>query len=275
MAGEIRVIPSQSRATLYFCPSCKEAIKRLPEIKKAMEESQEDLKKTKKQGDETAKSLAKLKTDVESLKSSMERRKRENETIKEDITNIKKEITKVDEKIPGVSYADALKKLEKRVDTIKASEGSVAETGIEPTLFELKERERRANNILFFGVDEPNGPQHVDDKETIASLYTKMNLRMPENARVFRLGSEAPNKKRPIKVLLSSRHEALEALKKRKILEDNVPGVYLKCDQTENQRKYLRQVLADLEQKKNEGKLNLIIKYVNGIPRITEKIAKN
>lgn len=213
LAGEIRIIPSVSRTTLYLCPCCKDKIKKLPEI-------QNQIHKTQQQGDETTKNLAKLKEEVESLKGSMERRRRENKSIKGEISTIKKEIKQVDQKIPEKqSYADALKKLEERVETIKKSPegGEYDSAGVEITLFEMKERERRANNIIFFGIPESEKlDKHQDDKEKISSLFRKIDLTLPDTARIFRLGNEGPDKKRPVKVILPNREAALKALKKQK-----------------------------------------------------------
>lgn len=275
MAQEIRVIPSVSRATLYFCPSCKETIKKMPQMQDMVEKTQEELKETKEQGEETKKNLAKLKSEVDSLKGSMERRRRENETVKGELTEIKKEIQQVKEKAPMASYAEALKKLEKKVETIKAPE----DHGIELTLMELKEREHRATNVLLFGFDEPAGNDPQDnakkDKETVASIFSRLNLVLSDTTKVFRLGTREQNRKRPLKVVLTTKTEAINALKCKKKLEENFPGKYMKNDQTENQRKYLKQVLAELEKQKSEGKTNIIIKYVKGIPTILEKPSKN
>lgn len=270
LAGEVRIIPSVSRTTLFLCPSCKDTIKMLPDIQKKMN-------KTVHQTQETVNSLEKLKEAVDSLKGSNERRKRENETLKGELLNLSREMKQVDQKISGgQSYAEALKKLEKKVETIKSPVDKGSESDVEETLHEMKEREIRASNILFFGVDESEKDDKVkDDKDKVSFLYKKMNLSLPEEAKIFRLGREMPDKKRPIKVVLPSREEAIKVLKSKKNLEEKVENVYIKSDKTETQRKYLKQVMADLEKQKTEGRLNLIIRYVNGTPKIVEKVAKN
>lgn len=273
LAGEIRIIPSPSRTTLFLCPSCKELIKTLPD-------TQKKVNKAEQQGIETAKNLEKLKLEVDSLKGSMERRKRENETIKGELTGIKKELNQVGKKIPeGQTYAEALKKLENKVENIKIPREKGVEPDVEVTLFEMKERERRANNVLFFGMDESDGENFIDkskqDTEKIKSLFEIMTLTLSEPAKIFRLGKEMPGKKRPIKVILPNREEALKALKNRKKLEENETNIYMKPDQTETQRKYLKRILADLEAQKQEGKTNLVVRYVNGMPTIVEKREKN
>ena len=280
LAGEIRIIPSPTRTTCYFCPNCKNSIRKVPEIQKIVQKSQEDLKRTQKQGDETAKKLEKLKGEVDALKGYMDKRRAENEAFLGEVSELRKEVKILDQKIPGASYADALKNLEKKVDTIKKGpEVKVGESEVELTLFEMKERERRAGNILFFGVEESkktNPEEKVkDEKDMVSTLFTQMNLSLPPTAKIFRLGRETPDKKRPIKVVLASSHEAWKALKNKKILEQNAHGVYIKADQTETQRKYLKQVIAELENQKKAGRQNIIIKYINGIPKIIEKHEKN
>ena len=102
-----------------------------------------------------------------------------------------------------------------------------------------------------------------------------MNLVLPETAKLIRLGRETPDKKRPLKVILPTKQEALQAFKCKKILEEDQTGIYMKNDRTEAQRKLLREILTELQKQKAEGKTNLIIKYINGAPKIVEKVEKN
>ena len=101
-----------------------------------------------------------------------------------------------------------------------------------------------------------------------------MNLRLPKTTNIFRLGRETADKKRPLKVILPTKEESLKALKNRKIVKDDRSGIYMKNDQTEAQREFLKNVLTGLEKQKAQSKTNLIIKYLNGVPKIIEKAEK-
>lgn len=102
-----------------------------------------------------------------------------------------------------------------------------------------------------------------------------MQLSLPENTKIFRLGHYSADKKRPVKVILPTKAHAVQALKCRKSIEDKT-GMYMKSDQTPVQRRYLRQVVEKLENEKKEGKQNLILRYINDVPTIiTKKITKN
>ncbi|CAH0561708.1 unnamed protein product [Brassicogethes aeneus] len=224
-------VPSPSRATMYFCPECKKSIKKLPQLQNKVQKTEEELKETKEQGDTTVKNLEELKIEVDSLKGSVEQIRKENDEIRKEIT---------------------LKKLEMKVETIKTPEV----TNIEPALFELEERRRRATNVLIFSVEE-SGKDNMqekakEDQGKVAGLFSKMNLRLPEMAKVYRLAKERADRKRPLKVILPTKEEALSALKYRKVLEENQTGIYIKSDQTEVQRKFLKKLLAELEKLKAE-----------------------
>ena len=108
------------------------------------------------------------------------------------------------------------------------------------------------------------------EKECIENVLKEVDKDVKVNdLKLMRLGKYDPQKVRPIKVIFPTKEEALKILKqKNKLSKDN--EVYIKSDQTTEQRKYLKSVIQELEDRKVKGEINLKIKYILGTPKIVK-----
>lgn len=69
--------------------------------------------------------------------------------------------------------------------------------------------------------------------------------------------------------MFPSKREAIDVLRNKGKLDADT-GIYLKNDQTENQRNYIKKLVTELREKEQNGVKDLKIKYFSGIPRIVK-----
>ena len=108
------------------------------------------------------------------------------------------------------SFADVVKNLEKEASNIKQNlqqlktvvkdRPKLETNDIEPTINEMQDRERRAYNVLVFGVDKDTNNNERDrtssDMTTIKNILTKVSTGTDtEKIRILRLGKYEPSKK--------------------------------------------------------------------------------
>ncbi|CAG9768557.1 unnamed protein product [Ceutorhynchus assimilis] len=116
------------------------------------------------------------------------------------------------------SLQENINKLEQKVENIRPVKE--ANTNILPTLEELSERERRATNILIFGLEETevNADQKSEvDVTKVKSILNSINNSVPTGSiKTFRLGRAEANRIRPVK---DSIIKVLENLTEKQKLE--------------------------------------------------------
>ncbi|KAK7793393.1 hypothetical protein R5R35_009272 [Gryllus longicercus] len=120
------------------------------------------------------------------------------------------------------------------------------------------------------------------DMEAICAEITEIN---PNDLIISRIGNVQKNKnetttsrnggpprERPIKVTFPNSEQALFILrnKKNKISND----IHIGSDKTRIQREYFKQLLTKLNAEEEKGNSNLIIKYIDGIPKLIDKPVK-
>lgn len=228
------------------------------------------------------------------LKSEFPALSAEVKQVREELDALK---IKVNEGIPNQTYADAVKQfvasseeLKSSVTKLQQEVGNIKDThrdtnitstvSVEPAISEIQERERRASNVLLFGVVESSKKDHIemknDDIQMVKNTLANLNEELPTDAKIIRIGNHSEDKRRPIKIILASRQEAIQILKKKAALEQVNSGIYMKSDQTPAQRKYLKEILVELDSRKNNGEKGIKIKYIKGIPTIIKSnISKN
>jgi len=104
----------------------------------------------------------------------------------------------------------------------------------------------------------------------IDSIITGGNIRP---SKVIRLGIYDKNNPRPIKALFSTPADVFEILKsKRKLLSLQLPStIGISTDRTLYQRNYMKKLRDELESRRTNGEIDLIIKYIRGTPTIATK----
>lgn len=224
------------------------------EVKASVEELEEVVERFRK---ETEGQMVAMKKDIEVLKND----KTQNPSYAEVLGNFTKETECLKEKIEKIEHGG----------TVSSQVLSLPKPALEPTIAEIQERERRAHNVLIFGLKETDKlPREERLKSELAEV--KKFLQGVNNGvdlseiKHFRIGRYDPGKIRPVKVVFRSRVQAYEVLKFKNKNEDS--SVYIKYDQTSSQREYLRLVLRELEDRKSKGEGDLRIRYVNNLPKI-------
>lgn len=214
--------------------------------------------------------LTAIKTQVSEIKYTIDNLTTEQHTIKSDITSIKNKNTFLETKIES---------LQSMVDNTALSSSLLHETpNISETIIsEISARETRSKNIILVGISEPivaNKDERIEkDKNEVIKVLKKIVADCPEPARLFRLGKYNPKKQRPIKVCFQSKEAALLLLRNKNNLESDNFKIY--SDQTPQQQKHLKDLQEQLKREHEKGNKHLIIRYVNGIPKITDSVPKN
>lgn len=250
---EIRFVAMASRGVPYLCKDCVGSLKLVSTLKTKIDELEHEIQE--------------LKIAAESSKSSY--------------ADILKKNTAQSEEIKG-----GMKDLEKKVESVtKPGTHPSAECTLplEPAVQELQERERRAANILLFGVKESSATTREarieQESKAVEGILRKVDADVAKEVKVTRLGRYDEQKIRPIKVTFPTKSDALSVLRKKSKLSDE-GSVYIKSDQTVCQRNYLKTVVAELENRTKQGEQNLKIRYIGGVPKIvkvrtTTEIKKN
>lgn len=179
---------------------------------------------------------------------------------------------------------DTVKKLEAEINNLKClnksppyNDAYVAEVDNlcnMDIVEELNERRIRESNIIIFNMEETGGTSNESKqkesdniKGLIRSIDDSVNV---NNVKHFRLGKYSEERKRPVKLILSSKEDVLKILKNK--VKAN-PPVNIQSDQTPMQRKYLYDLRQQLQVLINNGEINKTIKYIKGKPQIVD--AKN
>ena len=286
-----------SRITLFLCPECNETVKELPSLKQQVKQQHEllqkrleDVQKTcENKSSEMHESLLQLenkleapdstKQVIEQLKSKISKDNNSVQEIRTELLTLKDKVEAMGTEKKGQTYAEivALKTkigdLQEQVNKSKATT-SAAKPIWEPAVNEIQERERRAANVLVFGINETEADSRetriAKEKETVMNLLKRVSPNIdPTRIRLHRLGQYDQNKKRPIKVIFPTKEEAYQILRNKDTLDGD--GKYIKYDQTTAQRQYLKQTLEELEERQKNGEQNLKIKYINSVPRIIKQ----
>lgn len=266
---EIRAATLTAKVLKFFCPDCFENIGNLPKLRCQVQELRDEV--------ESLKIMLRSFQEKPSFAEVVKGVTRENQEMRAEIAGLKEVVSKSDmrEKLE-VARGDTqqlmgeIQKLKEATTTRVGVNGS--DLPVEPAVQEMMEREARASNLLVFGVRESDGENREqrtkNEKETVRKIigtvcrgFETMNLK------IFRIGKYAEGKPRPVKIVFPSKEEALQVFKLRRNLPDK-EGVYIKRDQTQNQRLYLKQVLAELEDRKKKGQQDLTIRYINSVPKI-------
>ncbi|CAG9769128.1 unnamed protein product [Ceutorhynchus assimilis] len=170
---------------------------------------------------------------------------------------------------------DCIKQFVKKLeDKFQQQTASPTKLELEPAIQEMQARERRAQNIFIFGVEESNSPEPEQksafDLKKATSIIRDINgLTEPAKVKTTRIGRYEANKKIPIRATFPTKEEALQVLRLKSKLKEQ-SNTYIKYDLTPSQRTYLKTVISELETRKVVGEIDLIIKYQTNIPKIVK-----
>lgn len=124
----------------------------------------------------------------------------------------------------------------------------------------------RENNVIMYDIPESNEESrtdiYTDDLNRVRDELNKIRRNISVK-KIFRLGKRT-NNPRPIKVILESSNDAIFVLKNKNKITDH----RLKSDDTPMQQGYLKKIRLEIQERKNNGELNLTIKYTHNVPKI-------
>ncbi|KAG8240996.1 hypothetical protein J6590_096917 [Homalodisca vitripennis] len=126
-------------------------------------------------------------------------------------------------------------------------------------VFEVNQRARRASNVMIYGLPESNSPdikfRITHDLEIVTELLKSSHSTFSsEGVTTYRIGKKTNDKHRPLKVILKSEHYARlvltnfssEAAAK---VNQIFSAVKIARDRTPQEQKYLKSVIAELEER--------------------------
>lgn len=140
---------------------------------------------------------------------------------------------------------------------------------------EIAERQKREKYIIIYNLNEtPIGTVAEKKATDISNVKNLLNKVTPDasfdSIKVFRVGKSHNDKPAPVKVIFTSREEVVNILKHKKILKETNDKRIISTDLTKMQQEYLKTIKAELYNRKQNGEVNIYIKYINGIPTITQ-----
>lgn len=151
--------------------------------------------------------------------------------------------------------------------------GALSDDQFEEILCEMREREKRRNNLIFYGVVEdltvPKAERDVADRNVCSNILHHLSIDC-EFAPV-RLGKGDPSRTspRPIKLTFGDGqivHDAIRNVKKLRSRPD-CKDVRVSLDRTPRQIRHFKTLKAEMESRASAGE-QLKIKYSRGIPKI-------
>jgi hypothetical protein len=177
-----------------------------------------------------------------------------------------------------VSQEGEIARLKDRIEFNKTANSSSRAIDICDTLAELGERDMRSKNVIMFdvpeaGLDVPVSEHIAEDRKKVAEIIQHVEVLSPEKVvRLQRLGTRQKDKTRPLKITFVTGEDAKAVLYNKSRLPKSIK---VKQDYTDIQREHIRKTWSELERRKANGEENIVIKYINGAPKIVKGWKKN
>lgn len=211
---------------------------------------------------------------LQNMKMTTEQLIAENKSLTTQIVTLKGTVKENEEKI--ASLQTEFNKLKSDSMTPKVIEATSPDTYAD-VFEEFHDRFERSKNIIIVGVPEKHIENIEERRKTdtyeadkiISAIYPGC----PKAERVSRVGKYDAKKTRPLKICFSSQEISKTILRTKANLKTDDIRVY--SDQTPQQQKFMRNLRNELEQRKEKGEKDLIIKYIKGTPRIIKEATKN
>ena len=145
-------------------------------------------------------------------------------------------------------------------------------------ILEKQEQEKRANNIIIYGVSEertdPNLTIKEHDQRFINDLFTAIEVNVVPKLTV-RLGNQMQGQKRPVKVILSSpedKAQIMSSLRKLKNADAPLRSISVRDDYTIEERQLIKSMQEEAKHC-NEAE-NVTYWKVRGTPKNGLKVVK-
>lgn len=136
---------------------------------------------------------------------------------------------------------------------------------------ELQERQKRRNNVMVFNLPEPQN--RALDLIKVKEIFLELTNEDLNILRVVRLGKPNKNGHRALKVVFNDAEDANKVIRAKKdILRGK--AISVNADLTQLQIKTWNKLKEEMEVRRKAGE-NVVVKYFNGVPKITKIIQKN
>ncbi|CAG5012760.1 unnamed protein product [Parnassius apollo] len=151
---------------------------------------------------------------------------------------------------------------------------SASKTVTSDVIAEIRERERRACNILIAGTKESEAEdvqiRQKHDENVVNNIIRNLNdeISPSDVLKIIRLGKRETGKTRLLKVVFKSRWVAVKALQNKQKLSK---PLQIYCDQTPKQGEALQALRTELLARQEKGETDITIKYVKGEPKIIKQ----
>lgn len=180
--------------------------------------------------------------------------------LKDEISVLKSELTAL--KTQQVNSADDLASTKKLSD--------------EEIFAEIEERNYRAPNLILFNLpesdeDSPTKRKEIDVNRCVSTVTSTDYNASTSIVSCIRVGRYNKDRVRPVRIVFTSREQALDCLKayKRK------NNLYLNRDLTPRQQNYSYLIRSEFKTRKEQGEEDIMLKYRYGIPAIVKRTTKN
>ena len=166
----------------------------------------------------------------ESIKSSVLKE------IQSTLNNVETKVTEAQK-----SYADATKAASTPVSTSGLK--SIVKEARYEEIKERRDHDQRQSNVIIHGVAECSEKKEDGDNEFVETLVKTIKISTPTIKSISRIGAEAVDKKRSIKVVLGSEKEKMTFLRNLSPLKGNkrYEGVSVTEDLTPTERSVLKE----------------------------------
>ncbi|CAI6360072.1 unnamed protein product [Macrosiphum euphorbiae] len=189
----------------------------------------------------------------------------------------------VDVRADNTSLRNELSTLNNRIGVIESDVGKLPSSSgdnIPQLLQELSEREKCSFNAIVHGLIESSATipteRLSDDLQHLSESILPLAMSLPSDVKMIRLGRTIGKNPRPLKVIFSSKITSQQFIKdfvtgmRSRTTTDPPLLVSVVRDRTLMERQQVRQVYADLEQRRKNGENNIVVRHFNGVPSIVQ-----
>lgn len=220
--------------------------------------------------------ISSINEQLRDMKNTTEQLITENGLLKTQIATLNNTVKVNEEKI--TSLQNEIKQLKSDSRTSRSSEFLPALlTTCDEAIIELQDRAERSKNIIITGIPEQMCTNVNERRELdlckAYNIIKRIYPECPETKKIIRLGKYEGKKSRPLKICFESQEPVKTILRNRSNLNES--GVRIFCDQTPYQQKVMINLKKELQQRQENGEMNLRIKYVKGAPKIMTVQPKN
>lgn len=201
------------------------------------------------------------------------------------LTIIKNTLASLSTKIEELQKqnADLVEKVDGLKESNDRSRASQPGLDCESMYAEIVERQWRSKNILIYDVPEndklPTQQRFEEDKKAVVSIldtisdlnvsdFTVSRFKAGNKVAAGRANTKQPVA-RPIRVQFRNPDVAMKFIRNKKMYKGSAR---ILPDRTKRQREHLTSLINQLKDLEAEGITNKHLKYINGVPRIMDKL---